>query len=180
MVPLKQCCVLTFLGTRCRRWCREAALPSSQEAAAPNLRPGRPEPLSDGVQESQRKQTPTCVQRFKTQNWNKISEQSASLTLTTLLLDKAFLTEDDERQLQPDDGQSVEQEGRDDASDVAQGGTNGHAQVPAGEKTTHTLPSSPSTSVWDAAVENSRRSRKSFDLATYFAVKFKLRWICRF
>ncbi|TNN42852.1 hypothetical protein EYF80_046950 [Liparis tanakae] len=37
-------------------------------------------------------------------------------------------TEDDERQLQPDGRQSVEQEGRDDAAYVTQGGADRHAQ----------------------------------------------------
>lgn len=39
-------------------------------------------------------------------------------------------TEDDERQLEPDDSQPVEEEGRHDASDITQGGADGHAQVP--------------------------------------------------
>lgn len=39
-------------------------------------------------------------------------------------------TEDEEWQLQPDGGESVEQEGRHHASDVTQRGTDGHAQVP--------------------------------------------------
>lgn len=44
------------------------------------------------------------------------------------------LTEDDERQLQPDGRQAEEQEGRDDAPEVAQPGAERHAEVPADKK----------------------------------------------
>lgn len=44
-------------------------------------------------------------------------------------------TKDDEGQLQPDDCQPVEKEGRDHSANVTQRGTDGHAQVPVHEKT---------------------------------------------
>lgn len=43
-------------------------------------------------------------------------------------------TKDDEGQLQPDDRQSVEQEGSDDTSNIAQRRTDRHSQVPEDKK----------------------------------------------
>lgn len=40
-------------------------------------------------------------------------------------------TEDDEWQLEPDDSESVEQEGSYNASNITQSGTNRHSQIPA-------------------------------------------------
>lgn len=45
-------------------------------------------------------------------------------------------TKDDERQLQPDDRQSVEQEGSDDASNITKRGADRHAEIPTHKRTT--------------------------------------------
>lgn len=47
------------------------------------------------------------------------------------------LTEDDERQLQPERGQAEEQEGRDDAPEVAQPGAERHPEVPVDKAVSH-------------------------------------------
>lgn len=43
-------------------------------------------------------------------------------------------TKDDEGQLEPDDSKPIEQEGGYDASDITEGRTHGHAQVPGDRK----------------------------------------------